>query len=538
MAETIIYGTEGGMNNGKGTLVCNAQLGYELTSAGNETYTYVCNLSVHNVRYGYKTTGMLHSSIKHSDNSSSETTTTGGDCNLTAGSSKLLQGPLTYNFSRTHDNRSVTITFSVRATGNVVSGTSTGYLVITIPAKPSYTITYQTGGGSWTGTNPSTTKWYGESLTVAASSVVNRTGYNFTGWKDQNGNSYSPGASIGNTALTLTAQWTLAYIKPTLSNAQAFRVASSSATTASDSGTHIRVMFNYTCGHNNGSTTYNSLSYSISIGGSAVKSGSFTATSSTGSFAENFGSNYALDSIYTVTIKIWDATDTTGTTKNLTISAATIPIDLLVNGSKTYMGLMTAAIDGTPLQVPSLNSIGPVTIGGAITASGAISCTSLTGSGQVQGATLKSTGNTTVGGALTTTGNVSIGGTLTAGTLGFIKAITTGQSYARNTAMGTITKTVTITNAGFITLTASIICEEDYSDTGTWYVGIAHNDVLRAGSGGRFTSSITPAIGGSATVNLAVANGDKLVITFINTKISKKRWDITGLCFNCTATIA
>lgn len=137
--------------------------------------------------------------------------------------------------------------------------------------------------------------------------------------------------------------------------------------------------------------------------------------------------------------------------------------------------------------------------------------------------------------------NYSITFPAKSGTVAIPTAIIAGQSYARGTSFAsdyTVTKTITISGAGFITLSASTICEEDYSDTGTWYIGISDNSgTLRAGSGGRFTSAITPAIGGTATVNLAVSDGDILTVKIMNSKTSAKRWDITGLCFNCTATI-
>lgn len=536
--------SSGGLRSGAG-IDSVGQLRWEV---GSETETYLdLNLSVwiHCIQYGYHTTGMLSTSLSCTGQTTYATTK--GDCDLEKNDSQLLNPDTgiapyyhTYRFYKTSAQQQFTINFSVTANGSKVKGTSSGSIILTLGPLTSHTISFNANNGS--GSIDPITKYYDINKTLPSSGFT-RSNYTLTGWNtksDGSGTAYSLGQTYtvnSTTNITLYAQWKLNYVKPTITNATAYRT--DSGGTTDPNGEYIKVSFTYTGGHSADTSTPTAPKYEIKINNSTPPGGSASGTMplSTGNFNtdNNYGSsstNYSTSATHTVTIKLYDTTDTTGITKTLTVNSAVTPIDLLVSGNNTYMGLMTPAQSGTILKVPSLNSAG------AITASGAISCTSLTGSGQVQGATLKSTGNTTVGGALTTTGNATINGTLTAGTLGFIKAITAGQSYARSTAMGTITKIVAITKAGFITLTASIICEEDYSDTGTWYVGIAHNGTLRAGSGGRFTSSITPAIGGSATVNLAVANGDELVITFINTKASKKRWDITGLCFNCTATIS
>lgn len=83
----------------------------------------------------------------------------------------------------------------------------------TVPAKPSYTITYNANGG----TNPpaSQTKWYGTALSLR-SGLPTRTGYSLkaTQWNtkaDGSGTGYKAGATYAattNAGATLYAQWT------------------------------------------------------------------------------------------------------------------------------------------------------------------------------------------------------------------------------------------------------------------------------------------------------------------------------------------
>lgn len=81
---------------------------------------------------------------------------------------------------------------------------STSY---TVPAKPSYTITYNANGGS--GAPSSQTKWYGTSITLSTTKPT-RNGYTFQGWATSASGSvaYAAGASFSaNANTTLYAVW-------------------------------------------------------------------------------------------------------------------------------------------------------------------------------------------------------------------------------------------------------------------------------------------------------------------------------------------
>lgn len=89
------------------------------------------------------------------------------------------------------------------------SGESTTYVCAyySIPAKASYTISYNANGGS--GAPSSQTKYYGTNITLSAAKPT-RTGYTFKGWATSSSGSvsYSAGASYtANASVTLYAVW-------------------------------------------------------------------------------------------------------------------------------------------------------------------------------------------------------------------------------------------------------------------------------------------------------------------------------------------
>ena len=79
---------------------------------------------------------------------------------------------------------------------------------ISVPAKDSYTVSYNANGGSGAPSNQ--TKWYGENLTLSSTKPT-KSGYKFVGWSTSStatSASYSAGGTYaGNSALTLYAVW-------------------------------------------------------------------------------------------------------------------------------------------------------------------------------------------------------------------------------------------------------------------------------------------------------------------------------------------
>ena len=115
-----------------------------------------------------------------------------------------------YNLTYTRGTSAKTVNFSSKlnnlAGDNYNVSASTSYKV---PAKPSYTISYNANGGS--GAPSAQTKWYGTTLTLSPTKPT-RTGYSFSKWNtaaNGSGTSYNSGASYtANASATLYAQWT------------------------------------------------------------------------------------------------------------------------------------------------------------------------------------------------------------------------------------------------------------------------------------------------------------------------------------------
>lgn len=105
-----------------------------------------------------------------------------------------------------------TATFSISVPMNLTwsgtyGGTMSGSGSISIPAKTSYTVSYNANGG--TGAPGSQTKWAGTNLTLSTVKPT-RTGYSFNNWLSSAQNiTFSPGASYTYDAgTTMKAQWT------------------------------------------------------------------------------------------------------------------------------------------------------------------------------------------------------------------------------------------------------------------------------------------------------------------------------------------
>lgn len=118
----------------------------------------------------------------------------------------------TVTYSRSTSATTHVINGNVQVVGGAWEGASTTYnnrLTITIPALPSYTITYNANGGS---NAPATgKKWYNQAYTVSSTKPT-RSGYTFVNWKiSETGNTVGAGGTItanSNANYTLVAQWT------------------------------------------------------------------------------------------------------------------------------------------------------------------------------------------------------------------------------------------------------------------------------------------------------------------------------------------
>lgn len=127
---------------------------------------------------------------------------------FTKSTSAQTMGSASFTISKTHASRTLT------ASGKFVTGVSIGTLSasksVSVPAKTSYTVSYNANGGS--GAPSSQTKWYGETLTLSSTQPT-KSGWTFNGWNtksDGSGTDYSSGWSYtANSAVTLYAKWTV-----------------------------------------------------------------------------------------------------------------------------------------------------------------------------------------------------------------------------------------------------------------------------------------------------------------------------------------
>ena len=139
-----------------------------------------------------------------------------GEYNLgtvNAGQKKTVwSGSKTVTINKTHETQQAGYNLMNSDTINICQvelDMADSSLHLTIPAKTSYSVSYNANGGS--GAPGSQTKWYGENLTLSSTQPT-RTGYTFAGWNTNSsgtGTNYAAGATYtGNAALSLYAKWT------------------------------------------------------------------------------------------------------------------------------------------------------------------------------------------------------------------------------------------------------------------------------------------------------------------------------------------
>ena len=178
----------------------------------------------------------------------------------------------TRTYTKKHSSYTVKITidtdsdFGTWNGGWITLGSKYFAWTTTIPARTSYTVSFNNNGGS--GSPSAQTKWYGESLTLS-STKPSYSGYAFKRWNtntSDTGTAYNSGASYtGNAALTLYAIWnrTVTYNKNTTDDVGSMPsnqtgVKSSAITLSSNTPTRTDYKFyHWNTGSGNGGTTYN-----------------------------------------------------------------------------------------------------------------------------------------------------------------------------------------------------------------------------------------------------------------------------------------
>lgn len=243
-------------------------------------------------------------------------------------------------YGRDRSARSVSFWAKFSVTGGFGNGTSTATATVTMPAKPSWAVTYDANGG--TDAPASQTKWAGEALTLSKT-VPTRASHEFLGWATSAGGSavYAAGSAYSaDAALRLYAVWRLLYSPPSVI-LSAFRAASAQATAESPTGGYVRASWSWsvdrttssanaaksvTCRRREAGGAWSAV---MPSGGTTGASGSCTA-----SFAATATSAHEVE----VTV-----TDSLGgsTTRSAVVPAAAVPIDVANRG--LGVGILSAA---------------------------------------------------------------------------------------------------------------------------------------------------------------------------------------------------
>lgn len=257
-------------------------------------------------------------------------------------------------YGRDTSARQVSFGATFNVTGGFGNGSSSATATVSLPAKPSWTVSYDANGGS--GAPSPQTKWAGDTLTLSKT-VPTRANYGFLGWATSSGGaaSYQPGDTYAtDAALALYAVWRLLYTAPALS-LSVQRVASATATDEDPSGEFCLASWTWSV---DATTDPSNKARAVTcrhraVGGAwadAAVSGATSGTSGgcTASFAASATSPHEVE----VTV-----TDAKGgsTTRSARVGTCAIPLDV-ANAGRGVGILAAAPSEGV--------SLGPLTLTG------------------------------------------------------------------------------------------------------------------------------------------------------------------------------
>lgn len=257
-------------------------------------------------------------------------------------------------YGRDTSARQVSFGATFNVTGGFGNGSSSATATVTLPAKPSWTVTYHDNGGS--GAPSAQTKWAGDTLTLSTARPT-RANYEFLGWATSASGaaSYQPGGSYAqDAAIDLYAAWRLTYSAPSLS-LLARRVASAAATDEDPSGEFCLASWTWSV---DASTDSSNAAKAIScrhraVGGEwADADVSGTTSGASGSCTAAFAASATSPHEVEVTV-----TDSLGgsTTRSARVGTCAIPLDV-ANAGRGVGILAAAPSEGV--------SLGPLTLTG------------------------------------------------------------------------------------------------------------------------------------------------------------------------------
>lgn len=243
-------------------------------------------------------------------------------------------------YGRDTSARSVSFGATFNVTGGFGNGSSSATATVSLPAKPSWKVTYSANGGS--GAPSSQTKWAGDTLTLSKTAPT-RANHEFLGWATSASGAaaYQPGGSYAtDAALALYAVWRQTYSPPAATLA-AMRVASASATAESPTGGYVRASLAWSVDASaNSSNAAKSVTCRHREAG-----GAWSAATVTGGTTGASGTCYAAFAASTTAAHEVEVTvtDSLGgsTTRSAVVPTAAIPIDVANRG--LGVGILSAA---------------------------------------------------------------------------------------------------------------------------------------------------------------------------------------------------
>lgn len=243
-------------------------------------------------------------------------------------------------YGRDTSARSVSFGATFNVTGGFGNGSSSATATVSLPAKPSWKVTYSANGGS--GAPSSQTKWAGDTLTLSKT-VPTRANHEFLGWATSASGaaSYQPGGSyVADAALALYAVWRQTYSPPAATLA-AMRVASASDTAESPMGGYVRASLAWSVDASaNASNAAKSVTCRHRVSGgswaSVTPSGATTGKSGTAVAAFPAATTSSHEVEFTVTDALGGSA-----TRSATVGSAAIPLDVANQGRG--VGVLAAA---------------------------------------------------------------------------------------------------------------------------------------------------------------------------------------------------
>lgn len=243
-------------------------------------------------------------------------------------------------YGRDTSARSVSFGATFNVTGGFGNGSSSATATVSLPAKPSWKVTYSANGGS--GAPSSQTKWAGDTLTLSKT-VPTRANHEFLGWATSASGAaaYQPGGSyVADAALALYAVWRQTY-SPPAATLTAMRVASASDTAESPMGGYVRASLAWSVDASaNASNAAKSVTCRHRAAGgswaSVTPSGATTGKSGTAVAAFPAATTSPHEVEFTVTDALGGSA-----TRSATVGSAAIPLDVANQGRG--VGVLAAA---------------------------------------------------------------------------------------------------------------------------------------------------------------------------------------------------